>query len=268
MREDAPVTTKTDALDPVCEAAVDEARTAAAEEAGAALLGEHLGVEADGERLVTHEFADLDPAYRGWRWGVQVSRAARATKVTVNGVYRVPGPDALLSPAWVPWAERLRPGDVGVGDLLPAAADDDRLALTIEDTDSDFPFVEWGLGRARVLSATGRLDAAERWYDGQAGPETPLAQQAPATCDTCGFFVALAGPLGLGFGGCANEFAPDDGRVVAVDHGCGAHSEGAVAPRRDMAPALIDEYTFEIVMDDPAPEAGAGPADGSADYAG
>ena len=36
----------------------------------------------------------------------------------------LPGPDALLPPAWVPWTERLRPGDLGVGDLLPTDEDD------------------------------------------------------------------------------------------------------------------------------------------------
>ncbi len=244
--------TATAAPDAVAAAAVDVARAAALDGAGPH-LGEHVGVEADDERVVTHLFECLDPAYRGWRWGVQLVRAARAKEVTVNGVYRLPGPDAMLAPAWVPWAERLRPGDLGVGDLLPAPADDDRLVLAIEDTDSDEPLMEWGLGRARVLSHEGRVEAAERWYDGEAGPDTPHARHAPAPCLTCGFFVPLAGPLGLGFGACANEFSPDDGRVVAVDHGCGAHSEGSVeVAEMGPAPALVDEYSFEIVPE-PSP---------------
>jgi hypothetical protein len=28
---------------------------------------------------------------------------------------------------------------------------------------------------------------------------------------------------------CANAIAPDDARVVSVDHGCGAHSEATIA---------------------------------------
>ncbi|WP_141698634.1 DUF3027 domain-containing protein, partial [Streptomyces lushanensis] len=39
----------------------------------------------------------------------------------------LPGPDALLAPEWVPWSERLRPGDMGPGDLLPTEAEDLRL---------------------------------------------------------------------------------------------------------------------------------------------
>jgi hypothetical protein len=268
------VPTKTDAVDPVCADAVDVARAAAVADLGAECVGEHLGVEADDDRVATHLFADLTKAYSGWRWGVQVARAARASVVTVNGVYRLPGPDALLAPPWVPWAERLRPGDLGVGDLLPAAPDDDRLVLVVEDTDSDDPLLEQGIGRARVLSAEGRLDAAERWYVGDAGPDTPIAKQAPARCLTCAFFVALSGSLGLGFGACANEFAPDDGRVVAIDHGCGAHSEGSVElAALGPAPALVDEFSFEVVPESAESAEVTGSAelaevDGSADYAG
>lgn len=260
-------TSRRAAPDSVCAAAIDVARAAALDEVGAASLGDHVGVDVDGERIVTHLFECLDPGYVGWRWGVQVVRASRAKDVTVNDVFRVPGPDSVLAPPWVPWAERLRPGDLGVGDLLPAPPDDERLVLALEDALSDAPLIEWGLGRARVLSAEGRIEAAERWYDGDAGPASPHARQAPAHCATCGFFVPFAGALGQGFGGCANEFSPDDGRVVAVDHGCGAHSEGsALIAEIGPAPALVDEFTFEVVLDD-APSADADDTvDASADY--
>ncbi len=262
------------APDTVCVAAEDLARAVAIEEVGEASVGAHVGVEVDGERVLTHLFECHDEGYSGWRWGVQVVRASRAKDVTVNDVFRVPGPDALTPPPWVPWAERLRPGDLGVGDLLPAAPDDDRLALALEDALSDAPLIEWGLGRPRVLSQEGRTEAAERWYEGDAGPDSPHARQAPAHCASCGFFVPLAGGLGQGFGGCANEFSPDDGRVVAVDHGCGAHSEGsALVAEIGPAPALIDEFTFEVLDDEPAAATAEddveSPAelDGSADYA-
>ena len=239
-----------DAPDTVAAAAVDVARAAAVAELGDA-VGEHLGVVSDGERVVTHLFECRDRGYRGWRWGVQVVRASRAREVTVNDVYRLPGPESLLAPPWVPWAERVRPGDLGVGDLLPAPADDDRLALAIEDVDSESPLIEWGLGRPRVMSFVGRVEAAERWYDGDAGPTAPHARHAPAPCVSCGFFVPLVGALGLGFGACGNEFSPDDGRVVAVDHGCGAHSEGSVeVAAMGAAPALVDEFTYEVVPDE------------------
>ena len=66
--------------DEACAQAVDLARGAAEEMAGAGRVGEHLGVTADGDRLVTHRFSCLDPAYRGWCWAVTVARASRAKK--------------------------------------------------------------------------------------------------------------------------------------------------------------------------------------------
>ena len=90
-------------------------------------VGEHLGADVEGERLVTHRFACLDPAYRGWHWAVTVTRLSRSRTVTVCDSVLLPGDDALLAKEWVPWSKRLEPGDLGVGDLLPTEADDDRL---------------------------------------------------------------------------------------------------------------------------------------------
>jgi len=237
-------------LDSVVAAAVDDARAAAEEEAPG-LVGDHLGVIADDERVVTHLFATLDPAYRGWQWAVTLARVPRGRAVAVDEVVLLPGDDALLAPAWVPWSERLRPGDLGVGDLLPTQAGDPRLAPSyIAADDEQVPDVayELGLGRIRVLSFEGRVDAVERWYAGDHGPEAPIARAAPASCATCGFFVPLTGALRQAFGACANEFAPDDGKVVSVDHGCGAHSEAVVVPGAPVAsPPLLDEFRIDVV---------------------
>jgi hypothetical protein len=237
-------------VDSVAAAAIEEAR-AVAKEAAPGLIGEHLGVLADDERVATHLFATLDPAYRGWCWAVTLARVPRSKTITVDDIVLLPGDDALLAPAWVPWSERLRPGDLGVGDLLPTKADDPRLVPSYTDVDDDeFRGVafELGLGRRRVLSYDGRVEAVERWYDGERGPESPIARAAPASCVTCGFFVPLAGALRQAFGACANEYAPDDGKVVSVDHGCGAHSEAVVVPAPPSpAPSLIDEFTIDVV---------------------
>jgi Protein of unknown function (DUF3027) len=228
--------------DEVAAADVAEAR-AAAEADAPGLVGEHLGTSVDDARVVTHSFATLDPGYRGWRWAVTVARASRSKSVTIDEVVLLPGDDALLAPEWVPWSERLRPGDLGVGDLLPTAADDPRLVptfLSVDDDDAEVGF-ELGIGRERVLSYEGRVEAVERWYGGDPGPDADLARAAPASCASCGFFVSLAGGLRQAFGVCANEFAPDDGRVVAVDHGCGAHSQAVVVPSAPQPAALSEQ---------------------------
>jgi hypothetical protein len=275
-------------LDEACADAVGLARAAAEQEAGQGQVGEHLGVQAEGDRICTHLFACLDPAYAGWRWAITLARASRSKLVTVSESLLLPGPEALLAPDWVPWRDRVRPGDLGVGDLLPAPPDDERLVpsgllegdegvLDWDDTpawdaglpelepaaatddadalpalpegaDAASPHPDLAPGPSRVLSAIGRDETALRWYSSDHGPRSPLAHAAPGPCMTCGFLVRMAGPLGRVFGVCANEYAPDDGRVVSLDHGCGAHSEatnpegayGAASP-------VIDELGYDLV---------------------
>ncbi|MFL6158156.1 MAG: DUF3027 domain-containing protein, partial [Marmoricola sp.] len=86
-------------------------------------------------------------------------------------------------------------------------------------------------------------------YDGEQGPDVPLAQSAPAQCYSCGFLIQLAGPLAQTFGVCANEFANDDGRVVALKHGCGAHSDAQLR-KRQLPPPLPDPVFDTITRDD------------------
>ena len=74
-------------LDAVTAAAVDLARAAAeeaAEAAGDFGVGDFLGVTAEGERLVTHAFACLHPAYMGWHWAVTLVRATRVARTSVT----------------------------------------------------------------------------------------------------------------------------------------------------------------------------------------
>lgn len=255
--------------DEACAQAIDLARTAVEEVAGPANVGVPVGMETEQDRVVTHLFACLNPAYQGWRWAVTVTRASRSKVVTVSESALLPGPESVLAPDWVPWRERLRPGDLGVGDILPAAADDERLvpSASLEGDDGlaeaageavaglagAQASVEPGEAslvppRARVLSAAGRDDAAFRWYTGEHGPKSPLAHAAPGVCATCGFFVPLGGPLGQVFGACANAYAPDDGRVVSVDHGCGGHSEALLpAGAEATVPPVIDELGYDLV---------------------
>ncbi|PRY00666.1 DUF3027 domain-containing protein [Allonocardiopsis opalescens] len=255
---------RTPAVDPACAEAVDLARSAAVEISRPEYVGEHLALRAEGDRVVTHYFDCADPGYQGWRFAVTVARAARAKVVTVSESVLLPGTDALLAPEWVPWKERLRPGDLGVGDLLPTPEDDDRLAPGFTQVPQDDPdplraalaadapdrqmLWELGLGRPRVLSAIGRDEAAHRWYTSDAGPDSPIADSAPGHCADCGFMVPLAGGLRQLFGVCANAFAPDDGKVVSLDHGCGAHSEAVLpAVATEPPPPIVDELGYDII---------------------
>ena len=254
---------RTPVLDSACAEAVDLALAAAEDVAGIGAVGAHLGVHADGERVATHYFAARERGYVGWRWAVTVTRASRSKLVTVDETVLVPGDGAITPPRWLPWSERLQPGDIGIGDLLPTAPDDVRLEpgytgsgepeLQAPQQDETWelrdtvPLVsfELGLGRVRVLSREGREAAAERWLQGR-GPASEMAQAAPATCSTCGFLARMAGALSQSFGVCANEYSPADGQVVAMTFGCGGHSEAVAAPEpREQAEPVLDEFAVE-----------------------
>ncbi|MGW2033620.1 MULTISPECIES: DUF3027 domain-containing protein [Streptomyces] len=294
-------TTRSRTPDRLCAEAVDLARAAAEEAAAPGVVGEHAGLVSEGDRVVTHFFECKELGYRGWRWAVTVARASRAKIVTLDEVVLLPGPDALLAPEWVPWSERLRPGDLGPGDLLPTDQDDLRLEpgytgeeepppnsavseemrelAEAEDADvtpgapaaqptapsrGSIASVaeELGMRRARVLSRYGLHSAADRWEEAF-GPKTPMAQAAPATCMTCGFLTPIGGSLGQAFGVCANEFSPADGRVVSLAYGCGGHSEAAVMPKPPQpASPVVDETRVDAFPLRPARDSGSVPETG------
>ena len=214
--------------------AADFARLAALEDAkNEKFVGAQISVESDDDHVATYLFEAFLPGYVGWRWAVTVAKVDDKSAPTICDVVLLPGSDSLLAPEWVAYKDRLLPGDVGPGDIVPTSADDARLvpgfAALPDDEDLDLAqLFEFGLGRARVLSITGRDLAAQRWYAGSSGPNNPISQQAPKPCNSCGFFIPIAGSLRSAFGVCANILAPDDARVVSVDHGCGAHSEALV----------------------------------------
>ncbi|WP_405919692.1 DUF3027 domain-containing protein [Streptomyces longwoodensis] len=292
-------TTRSRTPDRLCAEAVDLARAAAEEAAAPGVVGAHVGTVSEGDRVVTHFFECRELGYRGWRWAVTVARASRAKAVTLDEVVLLPGPDAVLAPEWVPWSERLRPGDMGPGDLLPTDAEDLRLEpgytgedepppnsavsaemadlAEAEDADvtagppTELPTAprrgsiaavaeELGMRRARVLSRYGLHTAADRWEEAF-GAKTPMAQAAPAACLSCGFLVPVGGSLGQAFGVCANEFSPADGRVVSLTYGCGGHSEAAVMPKPPRpADPVIDETRVDPFPLRPSPDSGSVPA--------
>ena len=213
-----------DATERARAAIIDELHTASQ-------VGGFVSVEfADEDRVATYLFDAKLSGYKGWRWCVTVAKVDGVSQPTICDVVLLPGPDALTAPDWIPYRDRIQPGDVGIGDIVPSSLDDTRLVAGAQalpaDEDLDTAMaIELGFGRARVMSIEGRDQAAKRWYDGDRGPKSPLAEAAPKPCHSCGFFIQIAGSLRSTFGVCANAISPEDARVVSVDHGCGAHSE-------------------------------------------
>lgn len=244
--------------DAVLLAAVDHAREVLLQQIAATDVGELIDSVAEGEHVLTHYFACLRAGYPGWKWSVTIARAADYDAVTVDEVVLLPGDTAIVAPEWLPYKDRIRPGDLSPGDLLPVDDDDPRLVPTYSfgddvldaDAKSQIRQVakDLGLGRVRTLSPEGVDLAAQRWYDGDGGPEVPLAQSAPAKCISCGFLLRLSGSLAETFGVCANGNANDDGRVVAFGHGCGGHSEAQLSKKQQPLPPA--EHALDTLTPD------------------
>lgn len=140
----------------------------------------------------------------------------------------MPARDALQAPDWVPYSERLRPGDLGPGDIMEPAPDDERLttdsfakdAVTFPGRETDHYLTQEGLNAAKT-----------RWRKGKFGPNSAFAEQATLHCRTCAFYIPMEHPVGENFGVCTNEYSAD-GRIVAASYGCGAHAD-TKAPRHD-----------------------------------
>jgi hypothetical protein len=182
-------------------AAVDAARAALLEQVGEAFIGDFGGSTVEDEGVVTYFFASTQPGYPGWRWAVTLAQPVGQDHLTIDEVALLPSGESIIAPAWVPWRERIRPGDLSPGDLLPTDEDDPRLVppyltgdpgdwtpATSEANDEFFEedrtelkaiAVELGLGRSRVLSIEGRDLAAQRWYDGEQGSGAVLLLWVP-----------------------------------------------------------------------------------------
>jgi hypothetical protein len=211
--------------------AVDAARTAIREFEGDSSdedpVGEYLGAGFEDPSAATHRFLATMPGYQGWQWAVVVAAHPGADHATISEVVLVPGPTALLAPQWVPWQERVQPGDLSPGDLLATPVDDPRLVpgyMSSGDDELDDIAGEIGLGKRQVLSQRGRMEAAERWQDGEYGPGSAMARGTRKVCRDCAYYLSLSGSLGTLFGVCANEMSAD-GHVVSEEYGCGAHSD-------------------------------------------
>ncbi|WKD58076.1 hypothetical protein CAPI_07700 [Corynebacterium capitovis DSM 44611] len=218
--------------------AVSTARAALGEIAEGG-VGEHIGVAGVSRNVATHRFVADVPGYPGWEWNAVVACATGSTWVTVNEVALVPSPsgEALEAPQWVPYAERLRPGDLRPGDLLEPAPDDPR--LTDDSFDRDAVTLP-GRETRKYLTRAGLDEARRRWRTGDYGPNSEFAAQAQLKCRSCAFFLPFGEPVGDNFGACCNEFSAD-GRVVSASYGCGAHSDTRVPAPHAGADEFFDD---------------------------
>ena len=190
-KKESPKKEKTSTSTAVAFDAKDLARNAALEVAEQRdQVGGFVSVDFDDDnRVATYLFEAKLSGYRGWRWCITIAKVDEDAAPTICDVVVLPGPDALRAPEWIPYRDRILPGDVGVGDIVPSSLDDARLVAgqqaLPQDEDLDTAMaIELGLGRARVMSIEGRDQAAKRWYDGERGPNAPAVSYTHLTLPT------------------------------------------------------------------------------------
>lgn len=197
-----------------------ETARAAVEEVGGDEVGKALGIATDGEGLGIYRYASQVPGYRGWEWVVVLVTVPGSGVLTINEVSLQAGKHASLAPEWVPYEDRVQPGDLGPGDTLPPRRDDERLTAWAKLQDGDGFLRNPQAGN--TLSHEGLRQARKRWREGKYGPRSEFAKKADLQCETCAFYLPID-DVENGVGVCANEYSAD-GRVVQRDYGCGAHS--------------------------------------------
>jgi hypothetical protein len=189
----------------------------------------------EGDRVVTHFFECKEFGYRGWRWAVTVARASRAKLVTLDEVVLLPGPDALQAPEWVPWSERLRPGDMGPGDLLPTDAEDLRLEPGYSGEDEPLP-------NSVLVSGTASVALAADLADAEDADITPGAPSDYTVVPARGSIAAVAEELGMRRARVLSRY----GLHTAADRWEDAY--GPTTPMAQAAPATCVSCGFLVAI--------------------
>lgn len=172
----------------VTDADFEAGRTALLEITTADTIGERAGSRVEDDNVVTVFFETTLAGYPGWHWTVSIAHvdgvapSALETELT-------PGEDALLSPAWIPWVDRLADyraaqDALGAEDVEDDSDDDDDFdsallhagdldGVDIDEDDFDDHIADDD-ELTMPLATVGVEDADEPEGDsGDAGPEPP-----------------------------------------------------------------------------------------------
>jgi len=86
---------------------------------------------------VTVGFPSTQAGYPGWVWTVDVNDVDGITP-TVRELQMTPGPDSLLSPAWIPWSDRMEEYLAQEKETQAKAASDAEADHDDDDDEDDF----------------------------------------------------------------------------------------------------------------------------------
>jgi hypothetical protein len=113
-------------------------RAALLEITSAESIGAPAGSIAEADGVLTVYFDTLLSGYPGWRWTVSIAHV-EGDAPSVLETELTPGDDALLSPAWIPWVDRLadyRAAQDAAGEDVEVVDDEDAVEDDVLDDDA------------------------------------------------------------------------------------------------------------------------------------
>lgn len=116
---------------------IDAAREGLFEITDEETVGAVVGVDDSVDGVVDVFFASTMAGYPDWRWNVSVSTIEGAEAPSILEAELLPGEGSLLSPDWVPWADRLADYRAAQADAVTGDGEDSDLDDDDDDDDSD-----------------------------------------------------------------------------------------------------------------------------------
>ena len=116
---------------------LDLARAAAVENATEKSVSSFVELIDEGDGAFSFVFESKLEGYKGWLWSVTLYDSGYEAP-TISEVVLLPGENALLAPAWVPWSERLADYQALQAELeKQAALDAEEAALKETDEETE-----------------------------------------------------------------------------------------------------------------------------------
>lgn len=125
-------------------------------------VGDFVGEKEISKNDLEISFNCTLPAYKNWNWQVVLSRTDKKSPYTISEIVLLASENALLAPAWVPWAERIAEFRKQLREEGRAATDAEADAiisgLSLDEPEAKTPKVRVRQRRIRVVEESTSLD--------------------------------------------------------------------------------------------------------------
>ena len=134
------------------------------------------------DNVTDFRFESRVRGYEGWQWSVTLYHDVELDHWTVNESSLVPTDEALRPPKWIPWKDRLEPGDLAVTDSIGTDPDDPRMEDGFRKT-LDNGSDEKGTGSVPVDEAERNLETDDETVRNASMPDDVAESDQPLTSE-------------------------------------------------------------------------------------